>query len=122
MKTADFRRFRARKLTPPMPLCKLADLPRLLPPGARLMGLDFGTRRIGIAVSDAALRVAAPVPLVRRRQFSSDDPTTAALVGSRTLRGSVAGLPLRLARTAGPGWKPTPPPVAELMRPMILHQ
>ena len=55
-----------------MPLCKLADLPRLLPPGARLMGLDFGTRTIGIAVSAAALRVAAPVPIVRRRKVSID--------------------------------------------------
>src|SRR3546814_13715556 len=99
MKTADFRRFRARKLTPPMPLCKLADLPRLLPPGARLMGLDFGTRTIGIAVSDAALRVAAPVTIVRRRKFSIDAAEIAALARSEERRGGKEGV--RTGRTRG---------------------
>src|SRR3546814_11467915 len=96
MKTADFRRFRARKLTPPMPLCKLADLPRLLPPGARLMDLAFGTRTIGIAVSDAALRVAEPVTIVRRCKFSIDAAEIAALGESRDLGGLGAGRALKI--------------------------
>src|SRR3546814_14405112 len=112
MKTADFRRFRARKLTPPMPLCKLADLPRLLPPGARLMGLDFGTRTIGIAVSDAALRVAAPVTIVRRRQFSIDPAELAPLVETRNIAGFGAARPPHMDGTEAPREQATRHPVA----------
>jgi putative holliday junction resolvase len=82
-----------------MAICKPADLHRLLGPGARLMGLDFGTKTIGIAVSDPALRVASPVTIIRRRKFSEDAAEILALVGSRNIGGFVVGLPLNMDGT-----------------------
>ena len=98
-----------------MPLCKLADLPRLLPPGARLMGLDFGTRTIGVAVSDPALRVASPATIIRRRKFSADAAEIAALVESRNIGGFVVGLPLNMDGTEGKRVQSTRDLVAELL-------
>lgn len=85
-----------------MSLCKLADLPRLLPPGSRLIGLDFGSKTIGVAVSDAALRVAAPVTVIRRRRFSQDMEELRRIVESRGAGGFVVGLPLNMDGTEGP--------------------
>lgn len=103
-----------------MPICKLADLPRLLPPGGRLMGLDFGTRTIGVAVSDAALRVASPVTIVRRRKFSADAAELAELVESRNIGGFVVGLPLNMDGTEGPRCQATRDLTAELLLRMDL--
>ena len=85
-----------------MPICKPADLPRLLPPGSRLIGLDFGSKTIGVAISDAALRVAAPVTTVRRRKFSADAAEIIKIVESRGVGGFVVGLPLNMDGTEGP--------------------
>lgn len=98
-----------------MPLCKPADLPRLLAPGARLMGLDFGSRTIGVAVSDAALRVAAPVTIVRRRKFALDAAEIAALVESRNIGGFVIGLPLNMDGSEGRRVQSTRDLTAELL-------
>jgi len=98
-----------------MAICKLADLPRLLPPGGRLMGLDFGTRTIGVAVSDAALRVASPVTIVRRRKFSLDVAEIAELVESRNIGGFVVGLPLNMDGTEGARCQATRDLTSELL-------
>ncbi|EDP66032.1 Holliday junction resolvase YqgF [alpha proteobacterium BAL199] len=98
-----------------MAICKPADLHRLLGPGARLMGLDFGTKTIGIAVSDAALRVASPVTIIRRRKFSEDAAEILALVGSRNIGGFVVGLPLNMDGTEGPRCQSTRDLTAELL-------
>jgi putative Holliday junction resolvase len=66
-----------------MPVCKPGDLVRLLAPGARIIGLDFGSKTIGVAISDAALRVAAPVTTIRRTKFSADADELINLAESR---------------------------------------
>ena len=43
-----------------MPVINLTDLRTSLPKGARLLGLDPGTRTIGVALSDVELRLAGP--------------------------------------------------------------
>ncbi len=98
-----------------MPVCKLADLPGLLIPGSRLIGLDFGTKTIGVAVSDAALRVAAPVTIIRRRKFSLDMAELAEIAASRNAGGFVVGLPLNMDGTEGPRVQSTRDLVAEML-------
>lgn len=98
-----------------MPICKPADLHRLLGPGARLMGLDFGTKTIGVAVSDAALRVASPVVIIRRRKFSEDAAAILSLVASRNVGGFVIGLPLNMDGTEGPRVQSTRDLTTELL-------
>lgn len=103
-----------------MPLCNPADLTRLLPPGARLIGLDFGTKTIGVAISDAALRVAAPVTVIRRRKFSHDMAELAKIVDSRGGGGFVVGLPLNMDGTEGPRAQSTRDLVSEMLLRMDL--
>lgn len=103
-----------------MPLCNPADLTRLLPPGARLIGLDYGTKTIGVAISDAALRVASPMLVIRRRKFSQDMAELAKIVDSRGVGGFVVGLPLNMDGTEGPRAQSTRDLVDEMLLRMNL--
>ena len=103
-----------------MPLCNPADLTRLLPPGARLIGLDYGTKTIGVAISDAALRVAPPMLVIRRRKFSQDMAELAKIVDSRGVGGFVVGLPLNMDGTEGPRAQSTRDLVDEMLLRMNL--
>ena len=49
-----------------------ADFRAALPGGGRLMGLDVGTKTIGIALCDAGWSFASPAELIRRGKFTAD--------------------------------------------------
>lgn len=82
-----------------MPLDQLAE--RLVDGGA-LFGLDYGTKTIGIAVSDAGWRVASPLQTIRRSKFSVDCAALLALAARYDVRAIVIGLPMNMDGTAGP--------------------
>ena len=73
-----------------------AEFGSALPDGGRLMGLDVGTRTIGVALCDAGWRIATPAELVRRTKFTEDLAKLRALAGAQQVRGLVIGLPLNL--------------------------
>jgi putative Holliday junction resolvase len=73
-----------------------------LPDGGRLIGLDVGTRTIGIALCDAGWSFASPAELVRRNKFQKDKAAIAAIVAAQTVRGVVIGLPLNLDGSESP--------------------
>ena len=79
-----------------------AALHDLLPEGVRLMGLDVGTKTIGLALSDTRRVIASPLETIRRRRFRDDLAHLLALVDSHRVGGLVIGLPLTLAGTDGP--------------------
>jgi len=85
-----------------MPLCNPDDLRGLLPSGARLLGLDVGTRTIGLALSDTRLRIASPLDTIRRTRFRDDMAALGAAIDRHGVGGLVAGLPLRLDGEDGP--------------------
>jgi putative Holliday junction resolvase len=74
-----------------------AELRAALPPGARLLGLDVGTRTIGLALSDTRLVIASPLETIRRRRFRDDAATLFALIDRHGVGGLVIGLPLSLS-------------------------
>lgn len=80
----------------------LTDLPPRLKRFDRLIGLDLGTKTIGIAVSDVERRLASPVTTIRRTRFTQD--AEALLVEARRLEAAalVIGLPLNMDGTEGP--------------------
>jgi putative Holliday junction resolvase len=81
------------------------DLPaflRALPPYRAVMGLDIGTKTIGVAVSDAMLSVASPLETVRRRKFTLDAARLLELAEARQIGGLVLGLPLNMDGSEGP--------------------
>jgi putative pre-16S rRNA nuclease len=84
----------------------LLDDPRQLrdavPQGSRLLGLDVGTKTIGLALSDTRLVIASPLETIRRRRFRDDVAALFALVDRHGVGGLVIGLPLTLAGIDGP--------------------
>jgi putative Holliday junction resolvase len=68
----------------------------------RLMGLDVGTKTIGLALSDTRLIIASPLDTIRRRRFRDDMERLLALVDAHAVGGLVIGLPLTLAGGDGP--------------------
>ena len=49
-----------------------AALKAAVPPGLRLIGLDVGSKTIGLALSDTRLVIASPLDTIRRRRFRDD--------------------------------------------------
>lgn len=74
----------------------------LLPAGARLMGLDLGTKTIGIAVSDAGLSLASPRPVIKRKKFTLDVAQLNNIISAEDIGGLVLGLPLNMDGSEGP--------------------
>jgi putative holliday junction resolvase len=73
-----------------------------LPEGGRLLGLDVGTRTIGVALCDAGWTIATAAELIRRGKFSADLEKLKALAGGQHARGIVVGLPLNLDGSESP--------------------
>jgi putative Holliday junction resolvase len=78
------------------------ELREAVPAGARLMGLDVGTKTVGLALSDTRQLIATPLETIRRRRFREDMTRLFALVDSHGVGGLVIGLPLTLAGSDGP--------------------
>ncbi|MEA3001226.1 MAG: putative pre6S rRNA nuclease [Sphingomonadales bacterium] len=73
-----------------------------LPQGGRLMGLDVGTRTIGLAFCDSGWTIATPAELIRRGKFSADLEKLRLLAEAQTVAGLVLGLPLNLDGSDSP--------------------
>jgi putative Holliday junction resolvase len=85
-----------------MPVLALIDAALLLPPRGALIGLDLGTKTIGVAASDPDRRVAAPVETVARKKFTIDADRILALAAERRVAGFVLGLPINMDGSEGP--------------------
>lgn len=86
----------------PDPTLPLADLARSLPASARLIGLDLGTKTIGLALSDLGRRIATPMETIRRRKFSLDVADLFAICAKQQVAAMVIGLPLNMDGSEGP--------------------
>ena len=73
-----------------------------LKPGERLLGLDLGTKTIGLALSDLSLTVATPRTTLKRVKFAKDAAALLALIAEENVGGLVLGLPLNMDGTEGP--------------------
>jgi putative Holliday junction resolvase len=85
-----------------MPVLALPDAATLLPARGALIGLDLGSKTIGVASSDPDRRVAAPVETIARRRFGLDAARILALTAERRAIGFVLGLPINMDGTEGP--------------------
>jgi putative Holliday junction resolvase len=74
-----------------------AALRAAVPAGARVIGLDVGTKTIGLALSDTRLVIASPLDTIRRRRFRDDMAALFAAIDRHEVGGAVIGLPLALA-------------------------
>jgi putative Holliday junction resolvase len=85
-----------------MPVLSLADAAAVLPPRGVLMGLDLGTKTIGVAACDPDRRVAAPVETISRMRFKLDAARILELAAERRAAGLVLGLPINMDGSEGP--------------------
>jgi len=85
----------------------IENLPPLLAREARLLGLDVGTKTIGMALSDVTRSVATPYDTIRRGKFTADAKTIREVVEENQVGALVIGLPLNLDGSEGPGAQST---------------
>jgi putative Holliday junction resolvase len=78
------------------------DLPARLARGQRLLGLDVGSKTIGLAISDSALSIASPLETIRRGKFTRDAAALKALCAERNVGALVIGLPVNMDGSEGP--------------------
>jgi putative holliday junction resolvase len=85
-----------------MTLFNLAEFSRQLAPNARLLGLDPGAKRIGIALSDVGRRIASPYAVLTRAKLKQNAAEIAAIIAKEGVGGLVIGLPLDEEQKIGP--------------------
>ena len=86
---------------PSQPLA-LSELFERLQRDERLLGLDVGTKTIGLALSDVMRQIATPLETIRRTKFKADAARLLALANEHGAGGLVIGLPLNLDGSEGP--------------------
>jgi len=74
----------------------------LLPERGALIGLDLGSKTIGVAASDPDRRIAAPVETISRKRFKLDAAHILKLAAERRAVGMVLGLPINMDGSEGP--------------------
>jgi len=77
------------------------DFAGALPPMSALMGLDLGTKTIGVAVTDSFRSVATPLETVKRKKFTLDAQRLQEIITDRSIGGIVLGLPRNMDGSEG---------------------
>ncbi len=73
-----------------------------LPVRTALMGIDMGTKTLGLALSDLTRTIASPLKVIRRTKFKEDVAELLRLAAEHKVAGFVLGLPTNLDGTSGP--------------------
>ena len=84
-----------------MPVVALLEAAAMLPVRGALIGLDLGTKTIGVAVSDPDRRLATPVETIARKRFGLDARRILDLASERRAAGIVLGLPINMDGSEG---------------------
>ncbi len=77
-------------------------LPQFIESGQKLMGLDLGTKTIGLAVSDTMFKIATPLETIKRIKFTKDMQSLRAFEETHNIGALVIGLPLNMDGSEGP--------------------
>jgi putative holliday junction resolvase len=85
-----------------LPEIDINDLKDAIPRGKRLLGLDLGSKTIGLAISDSGFQLASPIDTIRRKKFTQDALQLQKIIKARDVGGLVLGLPVNMDGTEGP--------------------
>lgn len=80
----------------------LIELMGALPAHSRLMGIDLGSKTIGLALSDITRKVASPLETLKRGKFKENASSLNSLCQTHNVSGLVLGMPLNMDGTEGP--------------------
>jgi putative Holliday junction resolvase len=78
------------------------DLTGAVARNSRLLGLDLGSKTIGLAISDGAFHLSSPLDTIRRKKFTQDAIQLQAIIEERQVGGLILGLPINMDGTEGP--------------------
>jgi putative Holliday junction resolvase len=78
------------------------ELKAILRPGQRILGLDVGTKTVGVAISDGSLTVASPLETLHRRGLTEDAAALQRIIAARNVGALVIGLPVEMSGREGP--------------------
>jgi len=85
-----------------MPLRNPTDLTGLQGPGRRLLGLDVGSKTVGLALSDVSRVIATPAETIRRGKFADDAQKILSMMRQFDVAALVIGLPVNMDGSEGP--------------------
>ncbi len=85
-----------------MAITEISQIKGLLKPGQRLLGLDIGTKTIGLALSDVLAMLASPAETIRRTKFTNDAERLSDIIKAEDVGGLVLGLPVQMDGSEGP--------------------
>ncbi len=80
----------------------LQELKAEMPLDTCLMGLDLGSKTIGLAIADPTGVIASPLATIRRRKFTDDARALVKIIDARNVGGLVFGLPVNMDGEEGP--------------------
>ena len=73
----------------------------VLPSRGRLLGLDLGSKTIGLSLSDLARQIATPMDTLRRIKYSQDEAKIQEICNDQLIKGLVIGLPKNMDGSEG---------------------
>lgn len=99
-----------------MAICKPSDLKGKLARNQTILGLDLGTKTIGLALSDVTYIIASPLVTIARKKFAQDAAELEALIDKHKVGALVLGLPTEMDGTEGTRAQSTRSFAAELLK------
>ena len=75
------------------------SLVNVLPEGKKLLGIDLGTKTIGLAVSDLSLKIASPIKTLNRSKLKKNLPEIAFIASEHGIGGIIVGMPINMDGT-----------------------
>ena len=85
-----------------MAVTEINRIKGLLKPNQRLLGLDIGSRTIGLALSDVSGMLASPMETIRRGKFTEDVRRLKEIIAGEDVGALILGLPISMDGTEGP--------------------
>lgn len=85
-----------------MPIFDISDLNAALGREGRLLGLDLGSKTVGLALSDVTRTIATPMKTLTRGKFAPLAEELYEIIGEHEVKGLVIGLPVSMDGTEGP--------------------
>lgn len=85
-----------------MTIRNIEDLKHILPKQGRVIGLDLGSKTIGIAISDIGRLIASPYKTITRKKFRHDCENIAAIIVDQEVAAVILGYPINMDGTYGP--------------------
>lgn len=82
--------------------CSPSQLAQKKKESMRLLGVDLGSKTIGLAVSDPSLKIASPITTLKRSKLSSNAIEFSNIIKDYQIGGIIVGLPINMDGTEGP--------------------